>query len=46
MKRLDQRYEPVTIANQDDVGSNRSSNRPLLEIQRRGCSAERSCAGS
>jgi hypothetical protein len=32
MKRLDQCYEPVAIANQDDVGSNRSSNRPLLEM--------------
>jgi hypothetical protein len=32
MRRLDQEYEPVTIADGDDIGSNCSSNRPLLEI--------------
>ena len=32
MKTLDQTYEPVTITDDDDIGSNRSTNRPLLEI--------------
>ena len=30
--RLDQRYEPVVIEDADDIGSNTSSNTPLLEI--------------
>jgi uncharacterized protein len=32
MKRVDQEYAPIVIRDRDDVGSNRSSNRPLLEI--------------
>jgi uncharacterized protein len=29
---LDETYEPVAIEDDDDIGSNRSSNRPLLEL--------------
>jgi hypothetical protein len=32
MKTIDKTYEPVVIEDGDDIGSNRSSNRPLLEI--------------
>ncbi|MGH6915246.1 MAG: hypothetical protein ACREH3_16270, partial [Geminicoccales bacterium] len=32
MKTLDQAYQPIAIADGDDVGTNRSTNRPLLEI--------------
>jgi secreted PhoX family phosphatase len=32
MKRVDQEYAPIVVRDRDDVGSNRSSNRPLLEI--------------
>ena len=32
MRRLDESYEPVVIEDDDDIGSNRSSNRPLLEL--------------
>ena len=32
MTTIDQIYEPVTIKDGDDLGSNRSSNRPLLEL--------------
>src|SRR5919106_4911790 len=34
MATIDQIYEPVTVKDGDDVGSNRSSNRPLLELAR------------
>ena len=34
MATVDQMYEPVTVSDGDDIGSNRSSNRPLLEIAR------------
>ena len=27
-------YEPIAIEDDDDIGSNRSANRPLLEISR------------
>jgi secreted PhoX family phosphatase len=32
MTSLDQRYEPILIDDGDDIGSNRSSNRPLIEL--------------
>jgi uncharacterized protein len=32
MKTVDQEYAPIVVRDRDDVGSNRSSNRPLLEI--------------
>jgi uncharacterized protein len=32
MKSLDQEYAPVVVRDGDDIGSNRTSNRPLLEI--------------
>jgi len=32
MKRLDQAYAPIVINDGDDIGSNRSNNRPLLEL--------------
>ena len=32
MKPLDEMYEPVVIEDDDDIGSNRSTNRPLLEL--------------
>ena len=32
MRTLDQEYEPITIGDGDDIGSNRSTNRPLLEL--------------
>ena len=32
MTTLDQKYAPIIICNRDDFGSNRSSNRPLLEL--------------
>jgi uncharacterized protein len=34
MTTLDQIYEPITVKDGDDLGSNRSSNRPLLELAR------------
>ena len=34
MATIDQIYEPVTVKDGDDVGSNRSSNQPLLELAR------------
>jgi secreted PhoX family phosphatase len=34
MKTLDETYEPVVIEDDDDIGSNRSSNQPLLELAR------------
>ncbi|MDX6752222.1 PhoX family phosphatase [Geminicoccaceae bacterium 1502E] len=35
MTTLDKRYEPVEIADDDDLGSNRSANRPLVEVAAR-----------
>ena len=32
MRTLDQDYEPIVITDGDDIGSNRSSNRPLIEL--------------
>ena len=32
MTSLDQIYEPVVVEDDDDLGSNRSGNRPLLEL--------------
>ena len=32
MPRLDEDYEAVTVRDGDDIGSNRSTNRPLLEL--------------
>ena len=32
MKPLDEIYEPVVIEDDDDIGSNRTANRPLLEL--------------
>jgi uncharacterized protein len=32
MRSLDETYEPVVIEDDDDIGSNRSANRPLLEL--------------
>jgi secreted PhoX family phosphatase len=32
MKRVDQEYAPIVVRDRDDVGSNCSSNRPLLEL--------------
>ncbi|MGH6900162.1 MAG: PhoX family protein [Geminicoccaceae bacterium] len=32
MKPLDETYEPVVIEDGDDIGSNRSTNQPLLEL--------------
>ena len=32
MKTLDEAYEPIVIEDEDDIGSNRSTNRPLVEI--------------
>ena len=32
MRRLDQEYEPITVTDGDDIGSNCSSNPPLLEL--------------
>jgi secreted PhoX family phosphatase len=34
MATIDQIYEPITIEDGDDLGSNRSSNQPLLELAR------------
>ena len=34
MTTIDQIYEPVTVKDGDDLGSNRSSNQPLLELAR------------
>jgi secreted PhoX family phosphatase len=34
MKSLDEAYEAVVIEDDDDIGSNRSSNQPLLELAR------------
>jgi uncharacterized protein len=34
MTTIDQIYEPITVKDGDDLGSNRSSNRPLLELAR------------
>ena len=34
MATVDQIYEPVTVKDGDDLGSNRSSNQPLLELAR------------
>jgi uncharacterized protein len=34
MTTLDQIYEPITVKDGDDLGTNRSSNRPLLELAR------------
>ena len=34
MATIDQIYEPVTVKDGDDLGSNRSSNQPLLELAR------------
>ena len=34
MRRLDETYEPIVIQDSDDIGSNRSSNRPLIELAR------------
>ena len=32
MTSLDERYEPVVVQDQDDIGSNNSANAPLIEI--------------
>ena len=32
MRTLDQDYAPITLSDSDDIGSNRSTNRPLLEL--------------
>ena len=32
MTSLDERYEPVVVQDQDDIGSNNSANVPLIEI--------------
>jgi uncharacterized protein len=32
MRSLDQEYEPITVTDGDDIGSNCSSNRPLLDL--------------
>jgi hypothetical protein len=34
MATVDQIYEPVVVTDRDDLGSNRSSNRPLLVLAR------------
>ena len=34
MRTLDQDYAPITVTDGDDIGSNCSSNRPLLELAR------------
>jgi secreted PhoX family phosphatase len=34
MATLDQTYAPIVIRDRDDIGSNRSSNRPLLELHK------------
>lgn len=34
MTTIDQIYEPVTVEDSDDLGTNRSSNQPLLELAR------------
>ena len=34
MTTLDQKYAPIVICDRDDIGSNRSSNRPLLELHK------------
>jgi uncharacterized protein len=34
MATIDQIYEPVAVKDGDDIGSNRSSNRPLIELAR------------
>ncbi len=34
MRTLDQEYEAITVTDGDDIGSNRSRNRPLLELAR------------
>ena len=34
MRTLDQEYAPIVIHDGDDIGSNQSSNRPLLELAR------------
>ena len=41
MKPLDETYEPVVIEDDDDIGSNRSANRPLLELAKTRMSAGR-----
>jgi hypothetical protein len=32
MKTLDEIYAPIVVEDADDVGSNRSTNRPLIEL--------------
>jgi uncharacterized protein len=32
MKHLDELYEPIVVEDADDIGSNRSTNQPLLEL--------------
>jgi secreted PhoX family phosphatase len=34
MTTIDQIYEPITVKDGDDLGSNRSINKPLLELAR------------
>jgi hypothetical protein len=34
MATLDQKYAPIVVRDRDDIGSNRSSNRPLLELHK------------
>ena len=34
MSTLDQDYAPIMITDEDDIGSNRSTNRPLLELHK------------
>ena len=34
MATLDQTYAPIVIRDRDDIGSNRSSNQPLLELHK------------
>ena len=45
MTTLDQKYAPIVICDRDDVGSNRSSNRPLLEIAGAGISRRTALKG-
>jgi hypothetical protein len=46
MKPLDETYEPVVIEDDDDVGSNRSTNQPLLELARTRMSRRTALKGS
>ena len=45
MQRLDENYEAATIRDGDDIGSNRSTNRPLLELVEAGLSRRAALKG-